>query len=54
VLTRPYGDLVSNVESRWEPEAVLERAAGHFDAGELRVEVGATFLLEQAAEAHNR
>jgi NADPH:quinone reductase len=84
-LTRPYGDLVSNVESPWEPEAVttlhnrnlrvsftwmpapsvfgwpehresqraiLEQAAGHFDAGELRVEVGATFPLEQAADAH--
>jgi NADPH2:quinone reductase len=84
-LTRPYGDLVSNVESRWEPEvittlhnrnlrvsftwmpapsvfgwpehrerqrAILEQAAGHFDAGQLRVEVGATFPLEQAADAH--
>ncbi len=84
-LTRPYGDLVSNVESPWESEAVaalhdrnlrvsftwmpapsvfgwpehrerqrsiLEQAAWHFDAGELRVEVGATFPLEQAADAH--
>ena len=84
-LTRPYGDLVSNVESQWEPEviaalrnrnlrvsftwmpapsvfgwpehrerqrAILEQAAAHFDAGELRVEVGATFPLEQAADAH--
>lgn len=84
-LVRPYGDLVSNVESRWEDEAVtamhnrnlrvsftwmpapsvfgwpehrerqrviLEQAAGHFDAGDLRVEVGATFPLERAADAH--
>ena len=84
-LTRPYGDLVSNVESPWEDEAVeathsrnlrvsftwmpapsvygwtehrerqrgiLEQAAAHFDAGELRVQVGATFPLEQAADAH--
>jgi NADPH:quinone reductase len=84
-LTRPYGDLVSNVESPWEEEAItamhnrnlrvsftwmpapsvfgwpehrerqrtiLEQAAKHFDAGELRVQVGATFPLDQAAEAH--
>jgi NADPH2:quinone reductase len=84
-LVRPYGDLVSNVESPWVQEAItamhdrnlrvsftwmpapsvfgwpearerqrgiLERAAAHFDAGELRVEVGATFPLERAADAH--
>jgi NADPH2:quinone reductase len=84
-LTRPYGDLVSNVESPWESDAItilhnrnlrvsftwmpapsvfgwpehrerqraiLEQASGHFDAGELRVEVGATFPLERAADAH--
>jgi NADPH:quinone reductase len=84
-LVRPYGDLVSNVESPWEDEAItamhnrnlrvsftwmpapsvfgwpehrerqraiLEEAAGHFDAGDLRVVVGATFPLEQAADAH--
>ena len=84
-LTRPYGDLVSNVESPWEDEAItathdrnlrvsftwmpapsvfgwpgqrerqraiLEQAAFHFDAGDLRVVVGATFPLEQAADAH--
>jgi len=84
-LTRPYGDLVSNVESPWESDAItmlhnrnlrvsftwmpapsvfgwpehrerqraiLEQAAGHFDTGELRVEVGATFPLERAADAH--
>jgi NADPH:quinone reductase len=82
---RPYGDLVSNVESLWEDEAIttmhnrnlrvsftwmpapsvfgwpenrarqreiLEQVAVHFDAGELRVEVGATFPLERAAGAH--
>jgi NADPH:quinone reductase len=84
-LVRPYGDLVSNVESPWEAEAVaamqnrnlrvsftwmpapsvfgwaehrarqrtiLEQAAAHFEAGDLRVAVGATFGLEQAADAH--
>jgi NADPH:quinone reductase len=84
-LVRPYGDLVSNVESPWEDEAVnathsrnlrvsftwmpapsvygwpeqrerqraiLEQVATHFDAGDLRVRVGATYPLEQAAEAH--
>ncbi len=84
-LVRPYGDLVSNVESSWSPEAVtvmqqhnlrvsftwmpapsvygwpdqrerqraiLEQAAGHFEAGDLRVHVGATFPLERAADAH--
>jgi len=84
-LVRPYGDLVSNVESPWEEEAItamhnrnlrvsftwmpapsvfgweqhrerqrgiLEQAAVHFDADELRVAVGATFPLEQAADAH--
>jgi NADPH:quinone reductase len=84
-LTRPYGDLVSNVESPWADEAIqamhernlrvsftwmpapmvfgweaqrerqrgiLEQAAEHFDAGELRVHVGATFPLERAADAH--
>jgi NADPH:quinone reductase len=84
-LVRPYGDLVSNVESPWADEAItamhnrnlrvsftwmpapsvfgwpehrerqraiLEEAAGHFDAGDLRVVVGATFPLERAADAH--
>jgi len=84
-LVRPYGDLVSNVESTWEEEAIqvmhdrnlrvsfawmpapavfgweahrerqrriLERAAVRFDAGQLRVQVGATFPLERAADAH--
>lgn len=84
-LVRPYGDLVSNVETAWTESAVtlfqqhslrvsfawmpgpslfswpeqrvrqreiLEQAAGHFDAGQLRVHVGATFPLDQAADAH--
>jgi NADPH2:quinone reductase len=83
-LVRPYGDLVSNVESPWPDEAVallqarslrvsfawmpgpsvfgwpdqrerqreiLEQAAAHFDAGDLRVQVGATFPLDEAAQA---
>jgi NADPH2:quinone reductase len=84
-LVRPYGDLVSNVERRWEREAItamhdrnlrvsftwmpapsvfgwpkererqrviLEQARAHFNAGELRVAVGASFPLERAADAH--
>jgi NADPH:quinone reductase len=84
-LVRPYGDLVSNVESPWEDEAItamhnrnlrvsftwmpapsvfgwpahrerqrtiLEQAAAHFDAGDLRIVVGATFPLGKAADAH--
>jgi NADPH:quinone reductase len=84
-LVRPYGDLVSNVESPWEDEAIaamhhrnlrvsftwmpapsvfgwpghrerqrgiLEQAATHFDAGDLRIVVGATFPLDKAADAH--
>jgi NADPH:quinone reductase len=84
-LVRPYGDLVSTVESGWDDEAIsamqhrnlrvsftwmaspavfgwidhrerqrriLEQAAGHFDAGDLRVVVGATFPLAEAADAH--
>jgi NADPH2:quinone reductase len=84
-LVRPYGDLVSNVESTWEDVAfeamhdrnlrvsftwmpspsvfgwpehrerqrgILEQAAAHFEHGELRVRVGATFPLERAADAH--
>jgi len=84
-LVRPYGDLVTNVESPWEDEAIkamhdrnlrvsftwmpapsvfgwaeqrerqrgiLEQAAARFDAGDLRIEVGATFTLEHAADAH--
>ena len=84
-LVRPYGDLVSNVESPWEEEAIeemhnrnlrvsfawmpapsvfgwrdqrerqraiLERAGEYFDSGRLRVQVGATFPLDGAADAH--
>jgi NADPH:quinone reductase len=84
-LVRPYGDLVSNVESPWEDaaitamhqrnlrvsftwmpapsvfgwpahrerqRAILERAAAHFDASDLRIVVGATFPLDKAADAH--
>jgi NADPH2:quinone reductase len=37
---------------RERQRAILEQVAGHIDAGELRVQVGATFPLAQAAEAH--
>jgi NADPH2:quinone reductase len=39
-------------EQRERQRSILEQAAAHFDAGELRVEVGATFPLERAADAH--
>lgn len=85
-LVRPYGNLVSNVESPWEDaaitamhqrnlrvsftwmpapsvfgwpahrerqRAILEQAAAHFDAGDLRIAVGATFPLDKAADAHH-
>ena len=39
-------------EHRDRQRAILEQAAAHFDAGDLRVEVGATFPLDQAADAH--
>jgi len=84
-LVRPYGDLVSNVESPWEDAAItamqqrnlrvsftwmpapavlgwpdqrerqrgiLDQAAARFDAGDLRVQLGATFPLADAAQAH--
>jgi NADPH:quinone reductase len=84
-LVRPYGDLVSSVESLWENEAIsamhdrnlrvsftwmpapsvfgwpehrerqrgiLQQAAEHYDAGDLRVVVGETFPLAEAADAH--
>jgi len=84
-LVVPYGDLVSNVESPWEDEAIkamhdrnlrvsftwmpapsvfgwrearerqrtiLERAGEHFDSGDLRVQIGVTFPLDRAADAH--
>lgn len=84
-LVRPYGDLVSNVESPWETEAlkamhdrnlrvsftwmpapsvfgwpnhrerqraILDQAAPLFETADLRIVVGATFPLEQAADAH--
>jgi NADPH2:quinone reductase len=39
-------------EHRARQRTILEQAASHFDAGDLRVEVGATFPLEQAPDAH--
>jgi NADPH:quinone reductase len=37
---------------RERQRAILGQAAAHFDAGDLRVQVGATFPLERAADAH--
>jgi NADPH:quinone reductase len=84
-LVRPYGDLVSNVESPWPDRAInefrkrnlrvsftwmpapavfgwfdhrerqrviLEDAARLFDSGAMTIQVGATFPLERAADAH--
>jgi NADPH:quinone reductase len=39
-------------EQRERQRAILEQAARHFDAGDLRVAVGATFPLDRAADAH--
>lgn len=39
-------------EQRERQRRILEQAATHFDAGELRVVVGATFPLADAADAH--
>jgi NADPH:quinone reductase len=39
-------------EHRRRQREILEQAAIHFDAGDLRVDVGATFPLEDAANAH--
>jgi len=38
-------------EHRERQRKILEQAAVRFDAGELRIQVGATFPLERAAEA---
>ena len=37
---------------RERQRAILEQAAAHFDAGDLRIAVGATFPLDRAADAH--
>ena len=39
-------------QDRERQREILEQAATHFDAGELRVQVGASFPLERAADAH--
>jgi NADPH:quinone reductase-like Zn-dependent oxidoreductase len=39
-------------EQRERQRSILEQAAVPFDAGDLRVQVGATFPLAQAADAH--
>ena len=39
-------------QARERQRGILEQAAAYFDAGELRVQVGAAFPLEQAADAH--
>jgi NADPH:quinone reductase-like Zn-dependent oxidoreductase len=64
LMTAVGGPGVLELRELPEPEPSGEhevqvrlRAAGinpahHFDAGELRVVVGATFPLEQAADAH--
>jgi NADPH2:quinone reductase len=38
-------------EHRERQRKILEQAAVRFDAGELRIQVGATFPLERAADA---
>ena len=39
-------------EQRERQTAILEQAASLFDSSDLRIVVGATFPLEQAADAH--
>jgi NADPH2:quinone reductase len=39
-------------QQRERQQGILQQAAEHFDAGELRVQVGAVFPLERAADAH--
>jgi len=39
-------------EHRERQRGILEQAATRFDAGDLRVAVGATFPLEEVAGAH--
>jgi NADPH:quinone reductase-like Zn-dependent oxidoreductase len=39
-------------EHRERQRRILEQAAAHFDRGELPVQVGTTFPLEHAADAH--
>ena len=48
----PAPSVFGWLEQRKRQRKILEQAAVHFDAGELRVEVGATFRLERAADAH--
>ncbi len=48
----PAPSVYGWTEHRERQRGILEQAAAHFDAGELRVQVGATFPLEQAADAH--
>ncbi len=39
-------------EQRERQTSILEQAAARFDAGDLRVQLGATFPLAEAAQAH--
>jgi NADPH2:quinone reductase len=48
----PAPSVYGWIEHRERQRGILEQAAAHFDAGELRVQVGATFPLAQAADAH--
>lgn len=49
----PAPSVFGWVEHRARQRVILEEAASHFDAGDLRVAVGATFPPEQAADAHS-
>ena len=56
LITAVGGPDVLKLADVPEPEItgerqILERAGSDFDASDLRVQVGATFPLEQAAEA---
>jgi NADPH:quinone reductase-like Zn-dependent oxidoreductase len=52
VGANPAPSVFGWFEHRVRQRQILERAGSDFDTGELRVQVGATYPLEQAADAH--
>lgn len=52
VTWMPLPSVFGWPEGRERQRRILETAAAHFEAGELRIAVGATFPLERASDAH--
>jgi NADPH:quinone reductase len=48
----PAPSVFGWAEYRERQAAILEKAGSHFETGDLRIVVAATFPLERAAEAH--